>query len=191
MGKVSIAFRGWRFDEDAVFDEDGNFRPLEEIPEDERRRLVRLDVLQDLPCDACYVVQGEENLQQCNVPTAVYGEVFGEVLLCDEHESDFYYWWTHEGGDAYEGSKELEDAFLDWFADGGRAPDWYDGPEHVETDPDTAPRPDVPDPSALDFELPEDEQVEIDLHEGEVREGGSDVESVDDLDLGDDPTRNL
>jgi len=161
MGKVSIGFRGWRFDEDAIFDESGDFRPLDEMPDDDRQRLVRLTVLDELPCDACYLIHGDENIRQCNVPVAVYGEPFGEVLVCDEHERDFYYWFLEAGGRRYKGEKELENAFCEWFADGGRAPDEYDGPEHVDTG--DAPDPDVPSPEELDYELPEEEREQIDI----------------------------
>ena len=34
---------------------------------------------------------------------------------------------------------ELQDAFHEWFLDGGRAPDDYEGIEHVETDPMAVP----------------------------------------------------
>ena len=53
MGKVSIALRGWRFDEAEVFDEDGEIRPLEEMSEETRKRLVRLRVVAGEPCDPC------------------------------------------------------------------------------------------------------------------------------------------
>lgn len=161
MGKVSIGFRGWRFDEHAIFDDDGNFRPLEEIPEDDRQRLARLTVLDELPCDACWLIHGDENIKQCNVPVAVYGEPFGEVLVCGDHEPDFYWWFLEEGGRQYKGDRELEDAFHEWFAAGNRAPEEFDGPEHVDTG--DAPAPDVPDMGDLDFELPEEERTQVDL----------------------------
>ena len=40
MGKVSIALRGWRFDEAAVFTNDGELRPLDEMDQDTRERIV-------------------------------------------------------------------------------------------------------------------------------------------------------
>lgn len=170
MGKVSIAFRGWRFDEGEVFDENGDFRALDEMSRDTSRRLVRLSVLKDLPCDACWLVHGDENIRRCREPTVVYGEPMSEVLLCDEHERDFYYWYQEAGGSEYAGSEAFEDAFHEWFADGNRAPDEYESPEHVETEPDRVPEPDVPDPSAFNRELPEDEQVNIDLRDVDLGE---------------------
>lgn len=147
MGKVSIGLRGWRFDEQEVFDADGEFKPLAEIPEETRLRLERLELLVTSPCQACWLIHGDEEIAECNVAEAVYGEPRSEVLLCDEHEPDFLYWFREEGGREYVGEDELKDAFHEWFAGGGRAPGNYDGIEHVDTDPE-----DVPDPSDVDFE---------------------------------------
>ena len=36
MGKISIGLRGWRFEEDEVFDAEGNVRPFGEMDEDTR-----------------------------------------------------------------------------------------------------------------------------------------------------------
>jgi len=139
MGKVSIGLRGWRFDEDHVFDEDGEIRDLDEMPEDTRYRVVRLSSLLGEPCSACWLVHGEANVEECNRGTIVYGEPLAEVLLCDDHEADFLYWFREEGGQAYAGSGDLQDEFHEWFLDGGRAPDEYGGIEHVQRHPDTLP----------------------------------------------------
>lgn len=149
MPKVSVGLRGWRFDEEAVFDEEGRFRPLSEMPRDDRERLVRLADLVERPCDACYLVHGER--EPCRQARVVYGEPGAEVLLCDAHEADFVYWFREAGGTAHRGEPSLRGAFHDWFADGERAPDGYAGVEHVATDPDALPEP--PDPAQLQAEL--------------------------------------
>ena len=143
MGKVSIGLRGWRFDEDAVFDADGKIRPLANMDADSRERIVRLSAMMGEPCDACYLIHGEENIRQCNPAQAIYGEALGEVLLCDDHEADFVYWFQEEDGKEFAGQRELQDAFHQWFVDGGRSPDDYEL-EHVEEDPDSVPE--APDP---------------------------------------------
>jgi len=172
MGKVSIGLRGWRFDEADVFDGDGNFRPPGEMPADARDRLLRLTAIHDEPCDACWLVHGDEDIQRCNVATVVYGEPFAEVLLCDEHERDFYYWYAEAGGERHRGTEAFQDRFHEWFAGGGRAPDDYAGLEHVETaDGADVPSPDVPDVEAMAVDLPEEERVRFDLRELEVRRG--------------------
>lgn len=161
MAKVSIGLRGWRFDEEEVFDEDGNVRPLTEMEDDTVFRLVRLSSILGEPCDACWLVHGEENLEQANGATIVYGEPMAEVVLCDEHEADFLYWFREAGGDEYRGSGNLPDAFHEWFLDGNRSPEGYGGLEHVEEDPDDLPEaPDVPD-AAEEEGIPEvDEQLQ-------------------------------
>ncbi|WP_336037364.1 hypothetical protein [Halobacterium yunchengense] len=174
MSKVSIGFRGWRFDEDEVFDEDGDFRPLDEMREDTSARLQRLRALMDRPCDACYLEYGDD-YDAHSMPAAVYGEPMAEVLLCDAHERDFYFWFLEAGGEQHRGTERFQTAFREWFADGNRAPDWYDGPEHVSTDPGETPDPDVPDPEILNLELPDDERARVDLLEP--------VEGADDGDL--------
>ena len=176
MTKVSIGFRGWRFDEDEVFDEHGNYRPLAEMSDDTSARLQRLPTLMDRPCDGCYLAHGADD-QDHNVPAAVYGEPKAEVLVCNEHERDFYYWFLELDGDRYEGTDDLQVAFREWFVDGGRAPDDYDGPEHVATAQAETPDPVVPDPEILNIDVPEEEQSSLDL-----REAMSDVDD-DDLDL--------
>jgi len=140
MAKVSIGLRGWRFDEDEVFDDAGEIRPLATMEPDTRQRIVRLSSLVAEPCDACYLVHGEEDVRQCRQATVVYGEPLGEALLCDTHEPDFLYWYREAGGNAYRGETELRNAFHEWFADGGRAPEGYAGIEHVEEEPDRLPQ---------------------------------------------------
>jgi len=139
MGKVSIGLRGWRFDEADVFDEDGEFRPLGEMPEDARYRIVRLSSLLGEPCSACWLIHGEADIGECNPGTIVYGEPLAEVLLCGEHEADFLYWFHEEGGQQYAGSADLQDEFHEWFLDGGRAPEGYAGLDHVQAHPDELP----------------------------------------------------
>jgi len=172
MTKVSIGLRGWRFDEDEVFDGDGGYRPRSEMDDDTRERLERLPMLLDQPCDVCYL--GDEDDAE---PAAVYGEPGAEVLVCDDHEAAFYYWFLEAGGDEHEGSPALQDAFHEWVAAGNREPDWYEGPEHVETDPESLPDPGpdtsqvaVGEPVPVNVDLPEDEQAELHL-----------VEAADDL----------
>lgn len=183
MAKVSIALRGWRFDEEDVFDESGDFRPLNEVPDDVRVRLERLVALHDNPCHACWLTYGEEYAEQCNVARAVYGEPNAEVLVCDEHEVDFYYWYFEAGGERHRGTDEFADRFHEWFTAGNRAPDDYVGVEHVDTDPETLPDPWVPSQRELTVER---ERV-VDLREyggGEGRERSSvTAEGDDDLDL--------
>ena len=141
MAKVSIGLRGWRFEESEIFDEDGEFKALDEIPEDPRERLVRLTYLVESPCDACYLEHGEENVERARPATIVYGEPHEEVLLCDQHEADFLYWYREEGGAEFRGKPEFRDEFHEWFADGGRAPEGYGGMRHVDTDPEDLPSP--------------------------------------------------
>jgi hypothetical protein len=205
MGKVNIGLRGWRFEEDEIFTEDDEFRPMDEIPDDSRKRLVRLQALVGSPCDACWLIHGDENLQECNVAAVVYGEPLSEVVLCAEHESEFLYWFGEAGGRQFKGEERLQDEFHEWFLDGGRAPEGYGGLEHVETDPEDVPEPPEPDQKALNVELPEEERERIDLRgmdlDGEesgedgTGSGEDDVESEplpadaeldDDLDLGQD-----
>jgi len=144
MAKVSVGLRGWRFDEDAVFDEEGNFLDLAEMDEEVRERLIRLAELVGSPCDACWLIHGDENLQECNVVEAVYGELQSEVVVCAEHERDLVYWYQEEGGSEYRGTPEFQDAFYEWFQDGNRAPEEFEGIEHVDTDPLEVPTPDAP-----------------------------------------------
>ncbi|PSP75437.1 hypothetical protein BRC81_15535 [Halobacteriales archaeon QS_1_68_20] len=190
MGKVSIGLRGWRFDEDEVFSDDGKLRPLEEMPEDASDRISRLTALVNSPCHACWLIHGDENVEECNVARVVYGEPLSEVLLCDGHEADFVYWYRERGGDEYRGDPELQDAFHEWFVDGGRAPEDYGGIEHVRTAPEDLPDVQGPDPSVLDVELPEEKRERIDLREGEVYRGeeadrDEDADEAEDVELDD------
>jgi hypothetical protein len=174
MGKVSIALRGWRFDEEEVFDDSGEIRPLTELPEETRQRLVRLTVIAGQPCDACWLVHGDENIEQCRVARVVYGEPLDEVVLCNPHERDFLYWFREAGGSGLVGSPEFKDRFHEWFADGNRAPEGYAAVEHVDTDPDAVPQPDP------DVEMPTLEEELERLDEEELDELGV---GLDDLDL--------
>jgi hypothetical protein len=175
MGKVSIALRGWRFDEAEVFDDDGEVRSLDEMNEDTRNRLVRLTVAAGQPCDACWLIHGDENLAECNVARVVYGEPLHEVILCDEHEPDFRYWFRDAGGNDYTDDPDsFDDAFYEWFDDGGRAPDGYAGVQHVDTDPDDLPQPDA------DVEMPSLEEEIAQMGDEEL--DALDVD-LDDLDV--------
>jgi hypothetical protein len=190
MAKVSIGLRGWRFEESEVFTEDGEFKSLDEIPEDPRERLVRLTYLVEQPCDACYLIHGEADVERCAQAAIVYGEPGDELLLCDDHEADFLYWYREEGGKTYRGEPLFRDRFHEWFADGGRAPEGYGGLDHVETDPETLPDP--PDPQEIQRRLNEDfEGRRIDLREGDESGGDGDGDiDLDDVDLGTDyPSR--
>lgn len=165
MGKVSIGLRGWRFDEEAVFTPEGELRPMDEMPDETRDRISRLTALVGSPCDACWLIHGDDEVDVCNPAEVVYGEPLGEVLLCQEHEPDFLYWFNEAGGDAYRGDSAMQDAFHEWFADGGRAPEEYAGLEHVDTDPDAVPRPSTAAPDPADFDPPADEAAGIDLRD--------------------------
>ncbi len=168
MAKVSIGLRGWRFDEDVVFDEDGQVRDIAEMPEDTRNRLLRLRALLGEPCSACWLIHGQENIEQCNLGDVVYGEPLAEVLLCAEHEPDFVYWFQEEGGAEYAGTATLQDEFFEWFTEGNRAPESFGPIEHVDEAPD-----DLPEPMEADSldevaeqaaELEEEEQEALDLN---------------------------
>ncbi|WP_255149886.1 hypothetical protein [Halorarius halobius] len=187
MAKVSIALRGWRFDEETVFDDSGELRPIDEMEQDTRERLVRLAVITGNPCDACWLIHGDENIEQCKVARVVYGEPLHEVVVCDRHEADFLYWFREEGGAAHaDEPSEFDEAFYDWFEAGNRAPDGYGGLEHVDTDPDA-----VPDHSGTvempsleeELERMDDEELDalgVDLSDLDI---DLDSEEVDDLDV--------
>jgi len=64
MAKVSIGLRGWRFDEDEILSDDEELKPLDEIPEEPRERLLRLVALVEEPCDVCYLDHGEEEVHR-------------------------------------------------------------------------------------------------------------------------------
>jgi len=178
MAKVSIGVRGWRFDEDVLFDEDGEVRDLSEMPDDTVYRLVRLTSILGEPCDACWLVHGEENIDEANPVEIVYGEPMAEVLLCSEHEPDFLYWFRDEGGSQYAGTATLQERFHEWFDDGNRAPEGYAGLDHVDEDPDALP--DVGDEERV-------EQVEdaVESQIGEFDEAEREALDLDfdDLDL--------
>lgn len=163
MGKVSVGLRGWRFDESEIL-RDEEFKPLDEIPLDARQRLVRLTTLIDKPCDACYLIHGESKKANCNRARVVYGEPGEEVLLCNDHEPDFIYWYQECGGSELRGSEAFADTFYEWFEDGGRAPEQFGGIEHVETEPDELPE--LPDANDIRERLEENyEPHQIDLRE--------------------------
>jgi len=144
MGKVNIGLRGWRFDEDVLNDE-GSVRPLATMdPADRQRLLVLADRVVD-PCDACWLEYGQEKVESCNVAEVIYGEPGGEVILCSVHEPDFIYWFREAGGSEYAGDVELQEAFHEWYLEGNRAPEGYEGVEHVDEDPTALP--DAPDRS--------------------------------------------
>jgi hypothetical protein len=170
MGKVSIALRGWRFDEEAVFDEDDHIRPLEEVDEATRERLIRLRVVAGEPCDACYLLH--EAKADCNVARIVYGEPLGEVLLCPDHEADFLYWFREEDGSDHKGQSHFADVFHEWFAAGNRAPDGYGGLDHVDTEPDRIPAPD------LGEDVPELEAALADIDEEALDDLGMDYSEL-------------
>jgi len=166
MGKVSIGLRGWRFDEEAVFADDGTIRPLANMDAETRERIVRLSAMMGEPCDCCYLIHGEEEVRRCNPAQAIYGEALGEVLLCDDHEAEFVYWFQEEGGKRHAGERELKDRFHQWFVDGGRAPEGFEL-EHVEEDPDGVPE--APDPEeelpGLEEEIEGMDEEELDALE--------------------------
>ncbi|WP_144900826.1 beta/alpha barrel domain-containing protein [Halobellus captivus] len=185
MAKVSIGLRGWRFDEEEVFTEEGEFRPLDSVPDDTRKRLIRLTYLQEKPCDACYLIHGEAEKRRCNQAEIVYGEPMEEVLLCSDHEADFLYWFREEDGKDAVGTETFRDSFHEWFLADNRAPDGYGGLEHVDTDPATLPTP--PDPAELNRRLNENyegERKRINLKTGEITTADDEESSLGDVDLG-------
>ena len=185
MAKVSIGLRGWRFDEAAVFTDDGEFRPLDELDDDTRRRLVRLTYLQGTPCDACYLTHGEADKKRCNEAEIVYGEPMEEVLLCSDHEADFLYWYREAGGSEAAGSETFRDEFHEWFVADNRAPERYTGLDHVDTDPSGLPSP--PDPAEINRRLNENyegERKKIDLKTGEITTVDDETADSGDVDLG-------
>jgi hypothetical protein len=182
MAKVSIGLRGWRFEESEVFTDDGEFKPLDEIPAEPRERLVRLTYLVEQPCDACYLEHGESEVERCAQAAIVYGEPGDELLLCTAHEADFLYWYREAGGRAHRGDPDFRDRFHEWFADGGRAPAGYEGLDHVETDP--ANLPDPPDSQEIHRRLNENfDGRKIDMRDGdeetEREDGDLDLDGVD------------
>ncbi len=158
MAKVSVGLRGWRFDEEEIFTDDGELRPLDKIPADPRERLVRLVKLVEEPCDVCYLDHGDAAIHRCNQARIVYGEPRGEVLLCAAHEPEFVYWFREAGGSEYRGSIELADRFHEWIAAGNAAPDGYSAVEHVDEDPDALPDP--PDQREVQDRIEEDAEFD-------------------------------
>lgn len=170
MAKVNIGLRGWRFEEDEVFDEDGQIRPLGTMGEDTRARVLRLTERLTDPCDACWLAYGDDKIEECNPAEVIYGEPRGEVLLCNEHEADFVYWFRSIADEDVIGTVQLQDAFHEWFFAGGRAPDGYGSVEHVDSDPDDIPE--SPDPyeelPGLEAELEEMDDEELDALDVEL-----------------------
>ncbi|MFB6096372.1 MAG: hypothetical protein ABEJ74_03175 [Haloferacaceae archaeon] len=181
MAKVSVGLRGWRFEESEIFDGDGEYRPLDEMDEDDAERLQRLHYLIGEPCDACYLIHGEAEKRRCNEATIVYGEPMDEVLLCEAHEADFLYWFREAGGSDYRGDPAFNDAFHEWFDDGNRAPEGYGGLDHVDADPDALPEP--PGPDEIQRRLnAEFEGREIDILEAAGEGKAEEREEADPLD---------
>lgn len=168
MGKVSIGLRGWRFEESDVFDESDTLRPMDEMPPDVASRVTRLSVIMGSPCNACWLLHGDDHLDECNTAAAVYGEPLAEIVVCDTHETDFRYWYQEAGGDRYRGTDEFQDAFFEWFAAGGRAPAEYDGIEHIDTDPEALPDPPRPNPQTDSASSSGPPTREIDLRETDL-----------------------
>ena len=177
MAKISVGMRGWRFEEEHILDEDGEFLPLEEMPTAERERLIRLGYIYNSPCNVCWLKHGNENVEACNVARYVYGEVFSEVLLCEEHEPVFVYWFREEGGTEYTESDDFADRFYEWYLDGGRAPEEYEGMEYVSTDPDDLPEPPEPDPEEHGELMGDDVADRVGLSEEEIANSGVDLSS--------------
>jgi len=141
MSKISIGLRGWRFDESTVFTDTGEFRPLESMPDDDRQRLLRLNVLIDEPCDVCQLTIGAEDIGRCRPAAIVYGEPGAEVLVCDPHEPTFIHWYREAGGADLAGTAAFQASFHRWVAAGNRAPAEYRGLEYIEEDPAAVPMP--------------------------------------------------
>ena len=184
MGKVNVGLRGWRFAEADIFTDEGLFKQLEEIPKDDRQRLLRLVSLVEKPCDACRLIHGEDEIHRARQAAVVYGEPNDEVVLCADHEADFLYWYQNDGGSEYRGSAAFDDAFEEWFDNGGRAPEGFETVEHVETDPEGLPDP--PDAEELNAMLSEGYEPErIDLREyvdDETAAAANDTLADDDID---------
>jgi len=164
MAKVNIGLRGWRFDEDEVFDDEGRIRPLGTMDEDTRARVLRLTERLTDPCDACWLAYGDDRIEECEPAEVIYGEPRGEVILCRDHETDFVYWFREVADEGVIGTVQVQDAFHEWFFDGGRAPEGYAGVEHVDSDPEGIPE--APDPTeelpGLEEELERVDDEELD-----------------------------
>jgi len=184
MAKVSVGLRGWRFDEDEVFTDDGEWAPLDEMSDDTRNRLLRLGILLDQPCDACYLEHGEAEKRRANPAAIVYGEPGDEVLLCDDHESDFLYWFREEGGSDLTGEEEFRDEFHEWFVADNRAPAGYGPDEHVEAAPEALPNLPTPEEAQRRLEAAADyDEQRYDLLGAVDGEETADDLDMDDLDL--------
>jgi hypothetical protein len=184
MAKVSVGLRGWRFDEEEVFTDEGEWAPLDEMSDDTRNRLLRLGLLMDQPCDACYLEHGEEEKQRANPADIVYGEPGDEVLLCSAHEPDFLYWFREAGGSEFAGEERFRDEFHEWFAAGNRAPEGYGPDEHVEEAPDEMPN--LPGPEEAQRRLEQSTEFEekrYDLRPPEHTD--EEAEEEDELDVAD------
>lgn len=193
MAKVSVGLRGWRFDEDEIFTDDEELKPLDEIPEEPRERLVRLVGLLEEPCDVCYLEYGEAEVHRCNQAEIVYGEPRGEVLLCAEHEPDLIYWFREEGGSEHAGSLEFGDRFHEWVAAGNESPEGYGSVEHVEENPTELP--DLPDQQEIQERVERDfdgERIDILELAGAESDDEDSVaeESLSDVDLSSDYPSN-
>ncbi|GAA0533439.1 hypothetical protein ABNG02_09505 [Halorubrum ejinorense] len=184
MAKVSIGLRGWRFEEDEIFSDDGELKPLDEIPEDPRERLVRLVSLVEEPCDVCYLEHGEEDIHRCREAEIVYGEPEGEVLLCPEHEPDLIYWFREAGGSEHKGSVEFADRFHEWVAAGNESPEGFGSVEHVEEDPGGLPE--LPDQQEVQERIEADfDGDRIDILELAGQEPRDEDEQLTESDLAD------
>jgi hypothetical protein len=184
MAKVSIGLRGWRFEEDEIFSDDGELKPLDEIPEDPRERLVRLVSLVEEPCDVCYLEFGEEEIHRCREAEIVYGEPEGEVLLCPEHEPELIYWFREAGGSEHKGSVEFADRFHEWVAAGNESPEGYGSVEHVEEDPGDLPE--LPDQQEVQERIEADfDGDRIDILELAGQEPRDEDEQLTESDLAD------
>ncbi|WP_373189123.1 hypothetical protein [Halolamina sp.] len=182
MAKVNVGLRGWRFDEAEIFTDEGEWVPLDELPTDTRNRILRLGLLVDQPCDACYLVHGEDEKRRCNPGAIVYGEPGDEVLLCDNHEGDFLYWFREEDGSQLAGEERFRDEFHEWFAADNRAPEGYGSDEHVEEAPDELP--DLPTPEEAQRRLEESvEYEEIRYNMRDAVDGDSETEAGEAVDL--------
>lgn len=124
--KIHIGLRGWKFNPKNVFDDDGELKPLKEMPEEDRVRVVRLSEIIGNACHFCMLKYPEEGWAKWKKADIVYGEPTSEVLLCDEHERHFLYWFFEEGGEDYKGEERMADAFHKWVNKGERAPEGYE-----------------------------------------------------------------
>jgi len=185
MAKVSVGLRGWRFDEEEIFTDDEELKPLDEIPEEPRERLVRLVSLVEEPCDVCYLEHGEAEVHRCNQAEIVYGEPKGEVLLCPEHEPNLIYWFRGGGRQRARRRPRVRRPLPRVGRRGQRGPGWVRPVEHVEEDPDGLP--DLPDQQDIQERVEQDfdgDRIDILELAGETddeEEGTADKLTEDDL----------